>query len=252
MTDKKLREAVPMPDGIVIAPSILAADYARLGAEVREAEEAGATWFQVDVMDGHYVPNISIGLPVLESLRAVTDAFLDVHLMISNPEAFIDPFAKAGADLITIHVEASTHLHGDLHRIREVGCYAGVALNPATPAEALSEVLGYVDLVLVMTVNPGFGGQKFIAEAVPKVATVKRMIAERGLPDIPVQVDGGIGPATAPHGGGGRRVGVRRRLLRVPLGTGDSGEFRCAARLARDARLIRGPWLPSRSGSRRL
>ena len=187
-----------MPDGLIIAPSILAADYARLGAEVREAEEAGARWFQVDVMDGHYVPNISIGLPVLESLRAVTDTFLDVHLMISNPEAFIDPFARAGADLITIHVEASTHLHGDLHRIREVGCYAGVALNPATPAEAISEVLGYVDLILVMTVNPGFGGQKFIAEAVPKVAAVKRMLAERGLPDVPVQVDGGIGPQTAP------------------------------------------------------
>ncbi|MDX1393886.1 MAG: ribulose-phosphate 3-epimerase [Gemmatimonadota bacterium] len=187
-----------MPGGTVIAPSILAADYARLGAEVKEAEEAGARWFQVDVMDGHYVPNISIGLPVLESLRAVTDSFLDVHLMISNPEAFIDPFAEAGADLISIHVEASTHLHGDLHRIRDVGCYAGVAINPATPAEAISEVLGYVDLILVMTVNPGFGGQTFIAEALPKIGTIRRMIDERGLPDVPIQVDGGIGPRTAP------------------------------------------------------
>ena len=198
MSDTKLRDAVPMPGGTVIAPSILAADYARLGAEVKEAEEAGARWFQVDVMDGHYVPNISIGLPVLESLRAVTDSFLDVHLMISNPEAFIDPFAEAGADLISIHVEASTHLHGDLHRIRDVGCYAGVAINPATPAEAISEVLGYVDLILVMTVNPGFGGQTFIAEALPKIGTIRRMIDERGLPDVPIQVDGGIGPRTAP------------------------------------------------------
>lgn len=193
-----MRKTIQMPDGLVIAPSILAADYARLGEQVREAEEAGARWFQVDVMDGHYVPNISIGLPVLESLRAITDAFLDVHLMIDNPDAFIDPFAEAGADLITIHQEASTHLHADVHRIRDLGVRAGVAINPATPAETLSEILPFVDVALVMTVNPGFGGQAFIEAALPKVETVRRMAAERGITGLHVQVDGGIDSHTAP------------------------------------------------------
>ena len=187
-----------MPDGMVIAPSILAADYTCLGAQVREAEEAGARWFQIDVMDGHYVPNISIGLPVLESLRPVTDAYLDVHLMIDNPEAFLESFAEAGADLITVHQEVSKHLHSDVHRIRELGVHAGVAINPSTPAETLSEILPFVDLVLIMTVNPGFGGQAFIESALPKVETTLRMAAERGIQDLAVQVDGGIDPHTAP------------------------------------------------------
>ena len=184
--------------GIIIGPSILAADYARLGEQVREAEEAGATWFQVDVMDGHFVPNISIGLPVLESLRAVTDSFLDVHLMIDNPEEFIEPFIDAGADLITVHQEVAVNLHRDVHEIRRLGALAGVAINPATPADTLSEILPFVNLVLVMTVNPGFGGQSFIHAALPKVRQVRQMAAERKLTGLHVQVDGGIDVETAP------------------------------------------------------
>jgi ribulose-phosphate 3-epimerase len=183
---------------IRIAPSILSADFARLGDAVAEAEAGGADWIHVDVMDGHFVPNITIGPPVVRSLREVTDLPLDVHLMIERPEHFVQAFADAGATGLTVHAEASVHLHRTLEEIRTLGMRPGVAINPATPLDTLREVLPYVDLILVMTVNPGFGGQSYIPTMTDKVARMRQILDRRSLYDVDLQVDGGISPKTTP------------------------------------------------------
>jgi len=178
-----------------IAPSILSADFSRLGDEVRAVEAAGADWIHVDVMDGHFVPNITIGPLVAKAVRDVTDLPLDVHLMIENPDAFLEDFAKAGSTYLTIHPEVCYHAHRTLHAIRDLGMKPGVAVNPATSLSILEWVLKDVDLVLIMSVNPGFGGQKFILESLAKIEALKTMVAEQDL-DVLIEVDGGINAET--------------------------------------------------------
>ncbi|WP_172369732.1 ribulose-phosphate 3-epimerase [Sporosarcina jiandibaonis] len=176
---------------IKIAPSILAADFSKLAEEVQEVEKAGADLIHIDVMDGHFVPNITMGPIVVEALRPVTSLPLDVHLMIENPDAYIEQFAKAGADYITVHVEACPHLHRTLQLIRSTGVKTGVVLNPHTPVETILHVLDNVDMVLFMTVNPGFGGQAFIHTVLPKVKQLAAIIKERNL-EIEIEIDGGV------------------------------------------------------------
>lgn len=183
---------------VKIAASILAADFARLGAQVEEAERAGADWIHVDVMDGRFVPNISIGVPVLKAVRRVTRLPLDVHLMIVEPERYVQAFADAGADRLTVHVEAGPHLHRTVQLIHQAGLKAGVTLNPATPASWLEEIIPFVDLALVMSVNPGFGGQQFIPSSLDKLRRLRQMIDACGG-HAELEVDGGIDVHTAPQ-----------------------------------------------------
>ena len=178
-----------------IAPSILSADFTRLGEEIKAVEKAGADYIHIDVMDGHFVPNITIGPMIVKAARRITDLPLDVHLMISEPDSFIDQFAAAGASIITVHAESSNHLHRTIQHIRDKGVKTSISLNPATPLGILEYVLEDLNMVLLMTVNPGFEGQEFIPQVIPKVKRLKEIIDKRGL-DIEIEVDGGIGPET--------------------------------------------------------